>query len=303
MENIKIGNSYAYLVPYLQSIQYKEKMPTVIVCPGGAYFYTSQRETEPVAIEFLSRGYNVFVLHYSTMATKLMVEEGVDYETARLNIEDDVLQSQEQPSQFPIPLVELSLAMKHIHEHANEYHVDVDNIITCGFSAGANLVSLLGVYWNTDWLNDLVGTTQEILKPKAQILGYGYMDSLKLYEANFNNMNDAEEAILRAVFNDIELDEEDFKSVSPTLLAHDQVPPSFVWHTREDGLVPVEQSLNFCLALQDKNVPWELHVFDRGDHGLSIATDSSFSRNDHAHAWINLADSWLKKYYIEGAKQ
>ena len=98
-----------------------------------------------------------------------------------------------------------------------------------------------------------------------------------------------------------ELDEEDFKSVSPTLLAHDQVPPSFVWHTREDGLVPVEQSLNFCLALQEKNVPWELHVFDRGDHGLSVATESSFSRNDHAHAWLDLADSWLKKYYLEGA--
>ena len=129
------------------------------------------------------------------------------------------------------------------------------------------------------------------------------MDSLRLFEANFNNMQDGEEAILRAVFNDVELSEEDFKSVSPTLLAHNQVQPSFVWHTREDGLVPVEQSLNFCLALQDKNVPWELHVFDRGDHGLSVATESSFSRNDHAHAWLDLADSWLKKYYLEGAKK
>lgn len=301
MEKIKIGDSYAYLVPYLQPIKYKEKMPTVIVCPGGAYFYTSRREAEPVANEFLAKGYNVFVLHYSTMASKLMIEDGLDYETARLNIEDDVLQSEEQPSQFPIPLTELGLAMKHIHDYAEEYNVDIENIITCGFSAGANLVSLLGVYWNTEWLNELVGTSKEILKPNAQILAYGYMDSLKLYESNFGGLKDAEKAILRATFNEVKLMEDDFKTISPTLLAHPEVPPSFVWHTREDALVPVEQSVNFCLALQKNNVPWELHIYDRGPHGLSVATKSSASENLHAHSWINLVDSWLKTYYIKGA--
>lgn len=300
MQNIKIGESYAYLVPYLQSIQYRETMPTVLICPGGAYFYTSQRESEPVAHEFLAKGYNVFVLHYSTMATKRMVDENLTYEEARLNIEDAILSSKDQPSQFPLPLIELALAMKHIHEHAEEYHVDVDNIITCGFSAGANLVSLLGVYWNSSWLNDVVGTDQETLKPKAQILAYGYMDSLDLYETKIDGLKDIEEAMLKATFNTIDPSEKDLKSVSPRLLVHRDVPATFLWHTREDDLVPVEQSIQFSLALQKHNVPWEMHIFDRGDHGLSVASKASMSENKHAHNWVDLADSWLKTYYLKG---
>lgn len=299
MDNIKIGESYAYLVPYLQPIKYRDRMPTVIVCPGGAYFYTSQREAEPVAIEFLSKGYNVFVLHYSTMASKRMVEEGLSYEDARLNIEDFILASEDQPSQFPIPLVELALSMKHIKENALEYHVDVDNIITCGFSAGANLASLLGVYWNSKWLNDLLGTEKETLRPKAQILSYGYMDSTELFDNNIEELQQLEEALIMATFNNNSPSEEDLISISPSLLMHKDVPASFLWHTREDDLVPVEQTIQFSLALQKFKIPWEMHIFDRGDHGLSVASHASMSKNVHAHNWVGLADSWLKNYYIK----
>lgn len=299
MEHIKIGESYAYLVAYLQSIKYREKMPTVIVCPGGAYFYTSQREAEPVAIEFLSKGYNVFVLHYSTMASKRMVEEGLGYEDARFNIEEFILSSKEQPSQFPGPLIELGLAMKHIKEHAKEYHVDPDEIITCGFSAGANLVSLLGSYWNSKWLNDLVGSEAEILRPMAQILSYGYMDSTELFMNRIVELEELEEALIKATFNHCNPSEEELLSISPSLLMHDKVPPSFLWHTREDDLVPVEQTLQFGKALQEFKIPWEMHIFDRGDHGLSVANKASMSENIHAHKWVELADSWLRNYYIK----
>lgn len=299
MKNIKIGEAYAYLVPYLQPIQYQDKMPTVLVCPGGAYFYTSQREAEPVAHEFLAKGYNVFVLHYSTMSTKRMVEEGLDYEASRTKIEDVILQSEDQPAQFPLPLIELGLAMKHIHDYADDYHVDVDNIICCGFSAGANLVSLLGVYWNSKWLNDLLGTKDQVLKPKAQILAYGYMNSLGLFKSQIKELLEIEEAMIKATFNTLSPSEEDLISVSPELLMHKDVPATFLWHTREDDLVPVEQSINFSIALQKHKIPWEMHIFDRGDHGLSVASRSSMSENKHAYQWVGLADSWLKTYYIK----
>jgi len=299
METIKIGKSYAYMVPYLQSVKYDKKIPTVVICPGGAYFYTSQREAEPVAYEFLAKGYNVFVLHYSTMASKMMIEEGLDYESARNLVEDRIIESEEQPSQFPIPLVELALALKHIHEHAEEYHVDTDNIITCGFSAGANLVSLMGSYWHEDWLNELAQSKKENLKVKAQIVAYGYMDLISLAENDLSEYGKLEEALSYATFNNLDVSDADLKSVSASHLVNSNTPASFVWHTREDGLIPVEQSLNYCLALNEHSIPFELHIFDKGDHGLSVANKSSMSENKHAHNWVSLFDSWFNTYYKE----
>ncbi|CAM3731652.1 alpha/beta hydrolase [Erysipelothrix urinaevulpis] len=293
MEKVKIGNSYAYLEIHQQTLTLDEPRPAVIICPGGAYFYTSNREATPVANEFLVRGYTVFVLHYSTMSTKRMVEDGLDFEQSKEDIESVINHSSEQPSEFPQPLIELGLAMKYVHQHAKKYNVDPSRIVTCGFSAGANLITLLGSYWHQEWLQSAVETSGEILKPAAQIVCYGYMDSISLGDFDSIDLDNMVEAMHRATFNKTEVSETELKKVSPTLLVDSKTPASFVWHTREDALIPVEQSLNFCLALQKHNVPWELHVFDKGAHGLSVATSASGVVNDHVHEWLNLFNTWF----------
>jgi acetyl esterase/lipase len=82
--------------------------PAVVVCPGGGYSHLSEREADPVALEYLAKGYNAFVLYYS------------------LN----------EAATFPKPIVDLSKALKIIRENADEWHIIKDKIAVCGFSAG-----------------------------------------------------------------------------------------------------------------------------------------------------------------------
>lgn len=123
----------------------KEKTrPAVLLCPGGSYKYISKREDKPVALAFFEAGFQVFSLHYSV----------------------------DKNSLFPRPLVDLALALKYIRQHASDYRVRPQEIVLLGFSAGGNLVSMLGNHWQDDWLNTLVQSEAEDIRPNAQILSY-----------------------------------------------------------------------------------------------------------------------------------
>lgn len=74
-------------------------------------------------------------------------------------------------------------------------------------------------------------------------------------------------------------------------------PPSFIFHTFEDTVVPVDHALAFAQALRDHRVPFELHVFQQGEHGLALANaitavDASQIRPDAA-VWMEMAIRWL----------
>ena len=79
---------------------------------------------------------------------------------------------------------------------------------------------------------------------------------------------------------------------------NDSTPPTFLWHTAEDSIVPVENSLMYASALRRHNIPFELHVFPKGDHGLSLCTEelprtrSVFSR---PYNWIELSIDWINQ--------
>ena len=97
--------------------------PFVLVIPGGGYEMTSDREAEPIAMQFLAAGFNAFVLRYSV-----------------------------KPSVFPVALLEAADAMTMIHEHAAEWHVDPDAIAVIGFSAGGHLAANLATSTSDDGL-------------------------------------------------------------------------------------------------------------------------------------------------------
>ncbi|WP_246021101.1 prolyl oligopeptidase family serine peptidase [Paenibacillus lentus] len=69
-------------------------------------------------------------------------------------------------------------------------------------------------------------------------------------------------------------------------------PPTFIWTTADDSVVPVENSLLFAAALSRNKIPFELHVFEEGRHGLGLS-------DDHAHVrqWLTLAESWLTQHH------
>ncbi|HEY4538092.1 MAG TPA: alpha/beta hydrolase [Erysipelothrix sp.] len=293
MKKIKIGDHYAYLEPYLHQYRYQEKIPTILLCPGGAYLYTSRREAAPVAYQFLAKGYHVFVLHYSTISNKRMQEEGLDFEQSKQDLASMVPLQTTQPAQFPTPLIELAQAMMFLHDNSEKYHIDTDHIITMGFSAGANLVSLLGSHWHRPWLYEKLAVKPEKLRPFAQIIGYGYMDNSAYYDLETNK--DLLEMMSLITLGTKTPSENLLRESSPTQLVTKDTPPSFVWHTRQDALIPVTQALDYISALNQQGVSWELHIFDQGDHGYASATLTSETEDHHIHTWINLAHQFIVK--------
>ena len=75
--------------------------------------------------------------------------------------------------------------------------------------------------------------------------------------------------------------------------------PAFLWHTWEDDAVPVENSLQFAMALRKEQIPFELHIYEKGGHGLSLCdgtVDDGVREFPQEHAeWINLAIQWIRR--------
>lgn len=134
---------------------------------------------------------------------------------------------------FPNPLRDAEAALALIRNKADEWHIRPENIAVCGFSAGGHLAAALG--------------TMGSIRPNAMILGYP--------------------AILTKLFSQLS------PGTIPGLEneVDEQTPPAFIFHTANDGLVPVENALQFASALDDKNIPFELHIFQDGEHGLALA--------------------------------
>lgn len=118
------------------------KRPSVLVMPGGGYSYTSEREAEPVAMKFLAKGYNAFVLYYSC-----------------------------EPAPFPYALQEAGMAMVYIREHGEEFGVREDRVVSIGFSAGGHLCGSLATLFNDPAL-DFLGDKKKLVRPEACVLMY-----------------------------------------------------------------------------------------------------------------------------------
>lgn len=261
---LKTENSqqYARLSTYLldSSREFQEGLlrPMMILCPGGAYARTSDREGEPIAMRLLAMGYHVGILHYSAA-----------------------------PSVYPTALLELAEAMLLIHANAPEWHVDKNNIFVQGSSAGGHLAACLGVFWNRPFLYERTAVKPELLRPRGLILNYPVITANPEYthEGSLRNL-------LGASFDE-RIDE-----VSIEKQVTDQMPPCFIWHTFTDPVVPVENSLLLVQALRSAGVSAELHIYPVGGHGLSLGDESSSAEDMSTvcrpvQSWISLLGTWL----------
>ncbi len=290
-EKIKIYEK-ALLTTYIHIPNNNEKRPVLIICPGGGYIDTSTHEGECVALTFLQQGYQCFVLDYST------------------------LNRNPGHSKYPQPLLELSQAIQIIKSNHEKWYIDFNKIFLLGFSAGGNLIANYGNYWKE--LSSQLNIDSQILKPTALVLCYPAlnwkmeMDNLKNYKKNIdmsqvtgeNKLLDAGQILLsnanKALFNNENPTDEQIRSVSPCFHINSETPPSFLWHTVNDNMVSVQQIYEYVQILGENNIPYELHVFQSGDHGLSLANQLSATKpkniNMAVHQWVNLALTWLKKF-------
>lgn len=290
-----------YLLEQSKELLPGKKRPAVLVCPGGGYQYTSDREAEPVALAFTAMGYHAFVLRY-----------GVDGNAV-----------------LPRPIKEAAKAMAYIKERSDEWLVDENAVFVSGFSAGGHLAAALGVFWNDDELLPEYAGSRERIKPAGMILGYPVIDlkstSTKLDigiegcpdydqiefgswhpairgEDIFVRDNDRtyvnfEIAMNAYMFGGYAAEEQIQKYSLQNRVTKDTVP-AFIWHGGEDNLIFPRNSMLFANALMENNVPCELHIFGSGGHGLGLANEVTANHSwedvPECAVWVGLAGTWIR---------
>ena len=217
--------------------------PCMMVLPGGGYAVVVPPEGELVAREFNRRGYNCFVMTYTT--NQLMREPVLDQ-----------------------AMKDLARAIRFVRKNASQYLIDPSKLYVCGFSAAAHVCASVCDYW--DELNDENPEYKNIsCRPDAAILSYpvitsgeyAHQDSFRfLLGADIYDRDDEEAKYLLDRFS-LE------KHVKATN------PPCFIWQTETDNLVPVKNSYLYAEALKEKGVPYEHITFPEGFHGLSIPNE------------------------------
>lgn len=289
------ANLTAYILDEFPRVKLN-KRPAIIICPGGAYLRTSDREAEPVAMKFASLGFNTFVLRYNTYFNSK--EDGLAYIEGNRNKKIKVNKN----TKYPQPLFDLAKSMIIVSERAEAWNIDLDNISICGFSAGAHLAASLGVNWNSDLLKDKFKLENKIFKPKSIILGYPVIDYMVIKELDTKSKNKMDIDLFKvsneALFGVNDPSDEFREALSISNKITENMPPTFIWHTANDELVYSKNSLNIALALSEKNIKYELHIFQEGPHGMSLCNDVTANKESHINSaceiWFDLASKWLK---------
>ena len=268
-----------------------KKRPAILICPGGGYLNCSEREAEPVAMRFAAMGYNAIVLRYSTYfkGEDRMVKPG-----EKLEINPD--------SVYPSSMRDIGKAFLYIHSRADEWFIDMNKIVLCGFSAGAHNCAMFAVNWNKPVIHEFFGESPELFKPAAAILGYGIYNYNIMMENKKNRKNPFAAALDNAAniayFGTAEPEQKALDEASPALNITADTPPCFLWATSEDDLVPVVNSCEMAAALASASIPFEIHVYEKGPHGLALSdqasAESRMDLNAIASQWVGAAEKWLE---------
>ncbi len=186
---------------------------------------------------------------------------------------------------FPINLLELACAVKYVRANANSLHIDPDKIIVCGFSAGGHLAASLAVHWNKPYICDVLSNNGEINHmPNGAILCYPVITSgIYTHKGSIKNI----------AGDDINL----INTVSLENHVSSDTPPVFIWHTANDDVVPVQNSIDFISALAKYKVPFESHIYPSGPHGLALCDVTTARYDGHLSSscgkWFKLAVNWI----------
>ncbi len=254
------ANLVTYILDNSPSIDEERKRPMVVICPGGGYRHTSDREAEPIAIKLNALGFHACVLRYSV-----------------------------KPAGFPTALCQLAKVIGLIREKADDWNIDTGKVIVMGFSAGGHLAASLGVFWNQEFLTEKLALPSEQMRPNGMILCYPVITTGE--HANQGSF----QSLLGEKVNEKDL----LRKLSLEHQVTQDTPPTFLWHTVEDIAVPVENSLLFASSLLKHRVPIELHIYPRGVHGLSLGTietkakDNERSVQAEVTNWITMAGRWI----------
>ncbi|HTT60911.1 MAG TPA: alpha/beta hydrolase [Bryobacteraceae bacterium] len=224
----------------------------VIVCPGGGYGYLAKdHEGDQIARWLNSIGIQAFLLQYR-IAPRY---------------------------HYPAPVLDAQRAIRFVRAHAAGYHISASRIGIWGFSAGGHLASTTGTHFDSGDPQAADPVDRFSSRPDFMILAYPVISFTTPY-THLGSMHN-----LLGEHPDPRLVE----SLSNETQVTAQTPPTFLFHTSEDHGVPAENSVLFYLALHKAGVPAELHIYERGPHGVGLAsTDAVLA------TWPARLKDWLE---------
>ena len=242
------------------------KRIAIIVLPGGAYGFLSAEESEPVALTFFEKGFSAFVLNYSVG----------------------------DHSVYPNPLEDISKAIWEVRRNADDWGINPDAIVLMGFSAGSGIAAMSATQWNTPGLSERLGIPEDGIKPNAAVMGYG--------AASNSELLDTPGVYVPDILGKIARDRTPELDVVNYVGAH--TPPLFIWHNRYDRLVPAINPIMMAEAMQKNELPYELHIFQEGHHGMSVGNNApgkslEGSEYPSVDLWVTLCENWLNSLFIQ----
>jgi acetyl esterase/lipase len=224
----------------------------IVVCPGGGYGGLAvDHEGKQVAEWLNGHGIAAFVLRY---------RHAPGY-------------------QHPVPLTDAQRAIRTVRASAEKWGIAPDKIGIIGFSAGGHLTSTTGTM-HDDGDPDSADPIERVSsRPDFLILGYPVITMLEPHVHKGSRKNLLGENPLKEMM----------KKMSTHLQVNEQTPPAFLIHTSEDKAVPAQNSVLFYQALLENGVPAELHIFEKGRHGLGLA-----QKTPDMKRWPEMCIQWLK---------
>lgn len=223
----------------------------VLVCPGGGYgFLSLENEGSQPAQWLVERGFAAFVLHY-----RIAPRYG-----------------------HPFPLRDAQRALRTIRSRAHEWKLDDDKIGIWGFSAGGHLAASCATNWDEGQprSSDLVEASS--CRPDFAVLAYPVISFVE----EWTHIGSRDNLIGKSFKPELA------ERLSPEKHVDERTPPTFLFHTTADDVVPVQNSIAFYQSLQAHNVATELHVYEDGPHGVGLAQDDAV-----LSTWTERLESWL----------
>lgn len=185
------------------------------------------------------------------------------------------------PVTFPAQLIEGAMAMAYIRENAEKFSIIKDKVAAIGFSAGGHLTGMLANLFDREEVKTALHEKASFVRPDAVVLSYPVISGGELaHEGSFINLFGKNDAKLREEF-------------SLENCVTENSSPAFIWATVDDGAVPSENSLLYATACKIAGVPFELHIFASGVHGLSLANEETGTVNKPVQKWLELCLTWL----------
>ena len=225
----------------------------MVICPGGGYGHLAAHEGRDYALWLNQHGVTCFVLKYRLGSSGY---------------------------RHPAMLHDAARAVRWVRAHATEFNVDTKRVGIMGSSAGGHLASTLLTHFDYGDTNSTDAIERQSSRPDTGILCYAVITL-----GEFTHRGSRENLLGKNP------DETLVKNLSNELQVTTNTPPCFVWTTFEDKTVPMDNSLLFASALRKNHVPFDLHVYQKGGHGMGLKDKVPFA---NPHPWANDCLFWLK---------